>query len=79
MKKKIPTFKSDKEAEQFVEQANLSEYDLSGAKLVRFEFEKKSTRLIYGFPSRCFQPLRSRLKHEAFRISGSSGRPWRTR
>jgi hypothetical protein len=41
MKKKIPTFNTDEDAERFVESADLSEYDLSGAKSVRFEFEKK--------------------------------------
>lgn len=40
MKKKIPEFKSDREAERFVAAANLSEYDLSGGKFVKFEFEK---------------------------------------
>ena len=41
MKEKIPTFKTDEEAEVFVETADLTEYDLSGAKPVKFEFEKK--------------------------------------
>ncbi|MEP7152684.1 MAG: BrnA antitoxin family protein [Nitrospira sp.] len=45
MKKKLPRLKSDKEAERFVETADLSEYDLSGAKRVHFEFEKKSAQL----------------------------------
>ena len=42
MKKKIPTFKTDDEAERFVDTADLSEYDLSGLTPVRFEFEKKT-------------------------------------
>ncbi len=37
MKKPIPSFKTDEEAEQFVDTADLSEYDLSGSQLVRFE------------------------------------------
>lgn len=41
MKKKIPTFKSDREAEAFVASADLSHYDLSGAQLVRFELKRK--------------------------------------
>jgi predicted DNA binding CopG/RHH family protein len=41
MKKKIPAFKSDEEAERFVDTADLTDYDLSGAKPVRFEFEKR--------------------------------------
>ena len=39
MKKKIPVFKTDMEAEAFVETADLSEYDFSQFKAVRFEFE----------------------------------------
>jgi hypothetical protein len=34
MKKKIPTFKTDAEAERFVATADLSKYDLSGLKPV---------------------------------------------
>jgi hypothetical protein len=30
MKRKLPRFKSDREAEKFVEKADLTEYDLSG-------------------------------------------------
>jgi predicted DNA binding CopG/RHH family protein len=41
MKMKIPTFKSDDQAEAFVASANLTDYDLSGAKLVRFELKHK--------------------------------------
>ena len=41
MKKEIPIFKSDDEAEAFVATADLSNYDLSGAKLVRFELKRK--------------------------------------
>jgi len=41
MKKKIPPFKDDEEAEAFVATANLADYDLSGAKLVRFELKRK--------------------------------------
>jgi predicted DNA binding CopG/RHH family protein len=42
MKKPIPTFKSDQEAEEFVADADLTEYDLSGAQLVRFEMKPKT-------------------------------------
>ncbi len=41
MKKRIPSFKSDREAEAFVASADLSKYDLSGAELVRFELKRK--------------------------------------
>jgi hypothetical protein len=49
MKNKIPAFKTDAEAEHFVDIANLSEYDLSGFKLVQFEVEK--SKLSPNFPN----------------------------
>jgi hypothetical protein len=53
MRKRIPTFKSDKEAEAFVDAADLTEYDLSDAKPVRFEFEKKGGGSTCGCRSLC--------------------------
>lgn len=41
MKKKLPTFRSDREAEEFVEKADLTHYDLSGLRPVKLELEKK--------------------------------------
>jgi predicted DNA binding CopG/RHH family protein len=41
MKKKIPTFKSDRAAAAFVDKADLTQYDLSGARLTRFEIKPK--------------------------------------
>ncbi len=61
MKKKIPTFKTDREAERFVETADLSDYDLSGARPVRFEFEKKDARVNMRLP----KPLLDALKERA--------------
>lgn len=37
-KKTLPVLQSDEEAERFVDEANLSEYDLSGGTRFRFEF-----------------------------------------
>ena len=45
MKKKLPTLKTDEEAEKFVDTADLSEYDLSGFKKVHFEFKPKDTAI----------------------------------
>ena len=42
MKKKLPKFKTDAEAEAFVDKADLSQYDLSGMKPVSFEFQPKA-------------------------------------
>ncbi len=61
MKKRIPAFKSDKEAERFVDSADLTQYDLSGAKPVRFEFEKKEARVNMRLP----EPLLEAVKDSA--------------
>lgn len=42
MKKKIPTFKSDRAAAAFVDKADLTQYDLSGAQWTRFEIKPKN-------------------------------------
>lgn len=61
MKKKIPTFKTDKAAAAFVDKADLTKYDLSGAKLVQFEFEKKAARVNMRLP----EPLLEAVKESA--------------
>jgi predicted DNA binding CopG/RHH family protein len=60
MKRKLPSFKSDKEAEEFVEKADLTEYDLSQLKPVRFEFEKKSAQLNMRLPKRLLDAVKAR-------------------
>jgi predicted DNA binding CopG/RHH family protein len=45
MKRKLPRFKSDKEAEEFVDKADLTEYDLSAMRPIRFEFQPKTERV----------------------------------
>ena len=43
--KPMPSFRSDDEAEKFVSTADLSQYDLSEFKSMRFEVEAKSAAL----------------------------------
>jgi predicted DNA binding CopG/RHH family protein len=62
MKKKIPTFKSDEEAEAFIETADLSEYDMSGGRPVQFEFEKKAARINMRLPTPLLEALKARAK-----------------
>jgi predicted DNA binding CopG/RHH family protein len=62
MKKKIPTFESDEEAERFVETADLTDYDLSGARPVRFEFEKKASRVNMRLPDSLLKAVKERAK-----------------
>ncbi len=60
MKKKIPIFKTDKEAEKFVGTADLSKYDLSGLVPVKFEFEKKSAQLNMRVPKALLEAVKQR-------------------
>lgn len=50
MKRKLPRFKSDKEAEEFVDKADLAEYDLSGFRPIHFEFQPKTERVNMRLP-----------------------------
>ncbi len=60
MKKKIPTFTTDQEAEDFINSADLSDYDLSGARLVRFEFKPKDHRITMRLPESLYKTLRTK-------------------
>ena len=51
MKKKLPRLRSDKEAEEFVADSDLTQYDLSGMKMVRFEFAPKAARINMRLPA----------------------------
>jgi predicted DNA binding CopG/RHH family protein len=62
MKKKIPTFNTDKEAQDFVDTANLTEYDLSGGTQVQFEFEPKSANLNMRVPKPLLDAVKERAK-----------------
>ena len=61
MKKKLPKLRSDKEAEAFVAKSDLTEYDLSGMRMVRFEFQPKSERVNMRLP----RPLLDAVKATA--------------
>ncbi|HUO06116.1 MAG TPA: CopG family antitoxin [Candidatus Binataceae bacterium] len=50
MKKKLPRLKTDKAAERFIDAADLTAYDLSGMRTVRFEFQAKTARVNMRIP-----------------------------
>jgi len=52
---------SDKEAEEFVAAADLTDYDLSNMRMVRFEFQPKSERVNMRLP----RPLLDAVKATA--------------
>jgi predicted DNA binding CopG/RHH family protein len=59
MKKKLPRFKSDKAAVKFVEKADLTEYDLSGMRPIRFEFQPKGERVNMRLPRQLLDAVRA--------------------
>jgi predicted DNA binding CopG/RHH family protein len=60
--KKLPTFKSDREAEAFVDKADLSAYDLSGGEFVRFELKPKDKTVNLRLPGQLLEAVRKRAK-----------------
>jgi len=59
--KKLPVFRTDRQAEAFVAHSDLTQYDLSGLRPVRFEFEKKAARINMRLP----EPLLAAVKQSA--------------
>ena len=68
MKRKIPALRSDGEAESFVDTADLSEFNLSGAVPTRFEFEKKAARANMRLPESLLREVKAR--------AGARGMPY---
>ena len=62
MKKTIPTFKTDKEAEDFVAAADLTEYDLSGGQVMRFEMKRKDKSVNLRLPEQLLEAVHRRAR-----------------
>jgi len=60
--KQFPILKTDAEAEHFVDTADLSEYDFSGFKPMRFEFEKKTKQINLRMPESLVDAVKARAK-----------------
>jgi predicted DNA binding CopG/RHH family protein len=62
MKKPIPEFATDAEAEGFVDRADLSEHDLAGFVPTRFEFEPKAAQLNMRLPAGLLEAVKASAK-----------------
>jgi predicted DNA binding CopG/RHH family protein len=62
MRKKFPDFKTDKEAEDFVATADLSEYDLSDMTPMRFELRKKDRAVSLRLPEKLYEAVKARAE-----------------
>jgi len=60
MKKRIPTFKTDRAAANFVDKADLTRYDLSGAQLTRFEIKPKDKSINLRLSEELLSAVRER-------------------
>ena len=59
--KQFPVHLTDEDAERFVDEADLSEYDFSGFKPMKFELRRKDARVNMRLPT----PLLERIKQRA--------------
>lgn len=60
--KQMPSLRSDAEAEEFVAQADLSQYDLSGFKPMQFEIEPKAAALNMRIPVGLLEAVKAKAK-----------------
>jgi predicted DNA binding CopG/RHH family protein len=60
MSKKLPILTSDEEAEAFLDSADLSEYDLSELKPVKFEYLKKTAKLNMRLPESLLAAIKAK-------------------
>jgi predicted DNA binding CopG/RHH family protein len=58
--KPMPSLRSDAAAEKFVAAADLSQYDLSGFKPMRFEIARKEAALNMRIPSGLLQAVKAK-------------------
>jgi predicted DNA binding CopG/RHH family protein len=64
MKKPFPDFKTDAEAEQFVDTADLGDYDFSDMKPLHFELRRKDKAVSLRLPGPLLEEVRMRAKKE---------------
>ena len=62
MNKPFPDFKSDEEAQAFVANADLSEYDFSDMVPMRFELKRKDRAVNLRLPEQMLEAVRERAK-----------------
>ncbi len=62
MKRKLPTLRSDDEAEAFVTNADLTQYDLSAMVPMRFELRPKDKSINLRLPEPLLDAVRNRAR-----------------
>ena len=64
MKKQLPSLKTDAEAEAFVANADLTDYDLSSMVPMRFELRRKDKTVNIRLPEQLLDAVRNRAEQE---------------
>ena len=59
MKRKLPVVKTDRQATSFVKRADLTQYDLSVMRPMRFEFEAKEARVNMRLPGKLLDAIKA--------------------
>lgn len=77
--KKLPELKTDNDAEDFIDTADLTEYDLSVLMPMKFEFQKKNAVLLYVYPTRCSKPSNKKRPAQTCHINALFARHWKMR
>jgi len=62
MKKPLPNLESDAAAEAFVESADLTDYDLSGMRMFKFEVQPKTERINMRLPKPLLEAVKAAAK-----------------
>lgn len=62
--KKMPSFKNDEEAEAFVSDSDLTDYDLSEFKKIKYEFKPKSETINISVPESLLLSIKNRAKEK---------------
>jgi predicted DNA binding CopG/RHH family protein len=60
----LPGFRSDKEAEDFVDNADLTQFDLTGGEPVRYEFKSKDANVSMRMPRQLLDAVKARAQRE---------------
>jgi predicted DNA binding CopG/RHH family protein len=63
-KKTFPSFRTDEEAERFVETADLSQYDFAGFEPTTFEFARKDAQINMRIPEALLDAVKSRAREK---------------
>lgn len=58
----LPRFKTDDDAERFIDEADLSRYDLTGFTPTSFEFEKKTARVNMRLPEPMLEAVKAKAR-----------------